>query len=61
LAKLFEKIIRRRLRPILEEKRLIPPHQFGFRLKYSPLEQVHRIVSKIEKDVEENESAQPHS
>jgi hypothetical protein len=38
----FEKAMLKRLRPILEEKRIIPDHQFGFRQKLSGTGQVHR-------------------
>lgn len=38
--------------PIIIEKQLIPPHQFGFRQKHSTIEQVHRIVRKINNKME---------
>lgn len=55
LSKLFEKILLKRLHPILEEKTLIPNHQFGFRNKYSTIDQVHRITNIIEKALEEKQ------
>jgi hypothetical protein len=33
MAKLFEKLIRKRLKPIIAEKHLVPTCQFGFRKK----------------------------
>jgi hypothetical protein len=30
MSKIFEKAVLRRLRPILEENRILPDHQFGF-------------------------------
>jgi hypothetical protein len=33
LSKLFEKLILKRLKPIIAEKHLVPTHQFGFRKK----------------------------
>lgn len=53
LSKLFEKLLLKRLKPILENKNLIPEHQFGFREKHSTIEQVHRITNIIEKALEE--------
>lgn len=53
MSKLFEKLLLKRLKPILEEKNLIPPHQFGFREKHSTTDQVHRITNIIEKSLEE--------
>ena len=54
LAKLFEKLFLTRLKPILQETRIIPNHQFGFRQKHSAIEQVHRIATVIYKALESN-------
>jgi hypothetical protein len=43
MCKMFEKAVLKRLRPILEENRILPDHQFGFRQKHFTMEQVHRI------------------
>lgn len=53
ISKLFEKLLLQRLKPIIEEKQLIPPHQFGFRNKHSTIDQVHRITDVIERALEE--------
>lgn len=53
ISKLFEKLLLKRLKPIIEKRKLIPQHQFGFRSKHSTIDQVHRIVSVIEKSLEE--------
>ena len=53
LSKLFEKILLKRLTPIIEERKLIPNHQFGFRRKHSTIDQVHRITRDIEYALEE--------
>lgn len=53
MSKLFEKILLKRLKPIIERKNLIPNHQFGFRDKHSTIDQVHRITDIIEKALEE--------
>ena len=52
MAKLFEKLILRRLKPILDRNNLIPSHQFGVRNKHSTVEQVHRVTDVIEKSLE---------
>ena len=53
MSKIFEKILLKRLKPIIEEKKLIPDHQFGFREQHSTIDQVHRITNVIEKSLEE--------
>jgi hypothetical protein len=53
LSKQFEKPLLKRLKPILDEKQLIPNHQFGFRNNHSTLDQVHRRTTLIEKTLEE--------
>jgi len=55
LSKLFEKLLLTRLKPILDEKQIIPTHQFGFRCNHSTTDQVHRITTLIEKTVEEKQ------
>lgn len=53
ISKLFEKILLKRLKLIIEEKELTPVHQFGFRESHSTVDQVHRITNIIEKALEE--------
>lgn len=53
ISKLFEKLLLKRLKPIIESKQLIPSHQFGFRKEHSTIDQVHRITDVIEKSLEE--------
>jgi hypothetical protein len=55
LSKLFEKLLLKRLNPILDEKQIIPTHQFGLRNKHSTIDQVHRITTLIEKALEEKQ------
>jgi hypothetical protein len=50
LSKLFEKLLLKTLKPIFEEKKIIPNYQFGFRHKNSTIDQVHTITTLIEKD-----------
>jgi hypothetical protein len=47
MSKIFEKATLKRLPPTLEEKRILPDHQFGFRQQHSTIEQVHRIAEII--------------
>ncbi len=47
ISKLFEKMLLKKLQPILENRNLLPDHQFGFREQHSTIEQVHRIVNEI--------------
>lgn len=53
ISKIFERILLRRLQPVIEDNNLIPDHQFGFRSKHSTIDQVHRITDVIEKALEE--------
>lgn len=55
LSKLFEKILLRRLLPILASNHTIPDHQFGFRLQHSTVEQVHRVCDVIRNTLEGKE------
>jgi hypothetical protein len=54
LSKLFEKLFLTRIKPTLQEKRIIPEHQFGFRQKHATIEQVHRITNVTNKALERN-------
>lgn len=53
LSKVFEGIILTRLMAVIQEKMIIPLHQFGFRQKHSTIDQVHRLTSTVEKALEE--------
>lgn len=55
VSKLHEKLFLKRLKVIIEQKELIPPHQFGFRESHSTIDQVHRITNIIEKSLEKRE------
>jgi retron-type reverse transcriptase len=52
MSKLFEKLILKRLKPIIAEKHLVPTHQFGFRENPSTIDQVHRNTDIIGKTFE---------
>jgi hypothetical protein len=52
VSKVFEKLLLNRLLPVVENNRLIPNHQFGFRKKHSAIEQSHRIVQGINEALE---------
>lgn len=51
LSKVFEKIYVKKLKEVIDTKKLIPEHQFGFRNRHGTIEQVHRLVNKINKDL----------
>ena len=53
VSKLFEKLLLKRLIPIIERKNLVPDHQFGFRKNHSTMDQIHRITNVIEQALEE--------
>jgi hypothetical protein len=53
MSKLFEKLLIKGLKPIIERKNIIPNHQFGFRSKHSTIDQVHRITNITENALEE--------
>jgi hypothetical protein len=46
VSKVIEKILLKRLLPVVETYRLIPNHQFGFRQRHSTIEQTHRIAQR---------------
>jgi exonuclease III len=53
LSKVFEKLLLARLRPHLDENKLIPDHQFGFRQHHATIQQIHRVSKKIRQDLED--------
>ncbi|VVC41486.1 Reverse transcriptase domain [Cinara cedri] len=53
MSKLFGKLLLKYLNPIIEAKQLIPDHQFGFRIKHSFIDQLHRVTNVISKALEE--------
>jgi hypothetical protein len=54
ISKLFEKLLLKWLKPLIENKHLIPSHQFGFRDKHATTDQIHRIINIVERAYEEN-------
>lgn len=53
LSKIFEKLLCKRIQPLLADHHTIPDHQFGFRQKHSTIEQVHRVTQKILTDLDD--------
>lgn len=51
-SKIMEKLLAKRLMKIIAEKELLPIHQFGFRVKHSTIEQIHRLVELIQDSFE---------
>uniref|UniRef100_A0A2S2PX36 Putative RNA-directed DNA polymerase n=1 Tax=Sipha flava TaxID=143950 RepID=A0A2S2PX36_9HEMI len=47
LGKIFEKIILKRIRPIIKSQNIIPHSQFSFRISHSTIHQIHRLTDKI--------------
>jgi hypothetical protein len=52
LSKVYEKLLLHCLLPIIENRRLLPDHQFGFRQRHSTIHQTNRIVHKINEALE---------
>jgi len=55
LGKILEKLLLRRLYPLLYEQKVIPDHQFGFRTNHSTIQQCHRMIDCIAKALEEKQ------
>lgn len=51
-SKVFERILLRRMLPVLENNNIIPEHQFGFRRGHGTVEQCHRIINHITEALE---------
>jgi hypothetical protein len=43
----LEKLLLKRIKPLIEDHNLLPNHQFGFRNRHATTEQVHRVVNAI--------------
>ena len=54
-SKVLELLFQNRFTTIIEERRLIPDQQFGFRKEHGTIEQVHSVVNCISKAIDENE------
>ena len=52
LSKLFEKVLQMKIMPILNDRNIIPVHQFGFREKHGTIEHVNRLTGEIRKSFE---------
>ena len=52
LSKIIENIFLKGLTPIIDESNLIAYHQFGFRQENGTIDQAHRLVYKINNDLE---------
>lgn len=51
-SKVFEKLLLKRIKPLINQNNLTPEHQFGFREKHSTTEQIHRITNIIHNSFE---------
>jgi hypothetical protein len=55
VSKVFENILLKRPLPVVENNRLIPNHQFGFRQRHFTIEQTYRIVQRISEALEKKQ------
>lgn len=55
LSKMFEKLLLKRMTETLTSNNIVPDHQFGFRVKHSTIEQLHRVTHKISESLENKE------
>lgn len=53
ISKLYEKLLLNGLKPLIEEKRVIPTHQIAFIKEHEKKDKVHIITNQIEKASEE--------
>jgi hypothetical protein len=51
-SKLFEKLLLKILKIIIERKHVVPTHQFAFREEHSTIEQVHELAYIVENTIE---------
>jgi len=54
-SKILEKIILKRIYPIILDKKILPNSQFDFRNKHSSFHQIHRIVDTIASSLEQKQ------
>lgn len=52
ISKVFERLLQKRLFPILDALNILPDHQFGFRHGHGTSEQCHRVVKTIRDSLE---------
>jgi hypothetical protein len=52
VSKVFEKLLLKRLLSVVENNRLLPNRQFGFRKRHSTTEETHQIVQRINEALE---------
>jgi hypothetical protein len=55
LSKVYEKLLLHRLLRIIENRGLLPDHQFSFHQRHSTIHQTHRIVHNINEALETNQ------
>lgn len=57
LSKILENIILEHLIKHVTEDQIIPPHQFGFRVKHNTTEQIHKLVHIIREAYERKKAS----
>lgn len=55
MSKVFERLLQKRLLPILDALNILPDHQFGFRHGHGTSEQCHRVVKTIRESLEKKQ------
>jgi hypothetical protein len=55
MSEIFERLLLKRFEEAMPLNKLIPNNQFGFRRKYSTIQQCHRIINKIKTSLEGRE------
>jgi predicted metallopeptidase len=58
ISKVFEKLLLLKMQPTIDELKLIPDHQFGFRQRHNTIQQVHRLVKKSAKALRQETTGQ---
>lgn len=48
ISRMSKKPLLKKIKPIIDVRNLIPPHQFGFREKHSTAQQVHKVANVYE-------------
>ncbi|GBP19826.1 Probable RNA-directed DNA polymerase from transposon X-element [Eumeta japonica] len=54
-SKIYESLLLLRILPLVEQHKIIPDHQFGFRRKHATVDQIHRLINEIDKSFESKE------
>ncbi|GBP00929.1 Probable RNA-directed DNA polymerase from transposon X-element [Eumeta japonica] len=56
-SKIYESLLLLRILPLVEQHKIIPDHQFGFRRKHATVDQIHRLINEIDKSLNPKSTA----